>query len=39
MENKRTVLLADANEDFRTMLREIIESSGEFTVVETRVTE
>ena len=33
MENKRTVLLADANEDFRTMLREIIESSEEFTVV------
>ncbi len=33
MENKRTVLLADANEDFRTMLRAVIEKSEEFTVV------
>ena len=33
MENKRTVLLADANEDFRAMLRTVIEKSEEFTVV------
>ena len=33
MENKRTVLLADANEDFRAMLRAAIEKSGEFAVV------
>ncbi len=33
MENKITVVLADANEEFRTMLRESIEETGEFTVV------
>lgn len=33
MENKRTVLLADANEEFRAMLGERIEQSEEFTVV------
>lgn len=33
MDNRRTVLLADANEDFRTMLRETIEKTEEFTVV------
>ena len=33
MENKRTVLLADANEDFRVMLRAEIEKSEEFAVV------
>ncbi len=33
MENKITVLLADANEEFRTMLKESIEKSGEFAVV------
>ena len=33
MDNRRTVLLADANEDFRSLLREAIERSGEFTVV------
>ena len=32
MENKRTVLLADASEDFRAMLQEAIEQAGEFTV-------
>ncbi|MBE7003422.1 MAG: sporulation transcription factor Spo0A [Ruminococcaceae bacterium] len=34
MENKITVVLADANEEFRTMLAEAIETTGEFTVVE-----
>ena len=33
MDNRRTVLLADANEEFRTMLREAVEKSEEFTVV------
>ena len=33
MDNKRTNLLADANEEFRSMLRENIEKSEEFTVV------
>ena len=33
MENRRTVLLADANEEFREMMRESIEKTEEFTVV------
>ena len=33
MDNRRTVLLADANEEFRTMLREAVEKSEGFTVV------
>ena len=33
MENKITVVLADANEEFRMMLRENIEATGEFAVV------
>ena len=33
MENRKTVLLADANEEFRSMLREVIEKTGEFAVV------
>ena len=33
MDNRRTVLLADANEEFRTMLRDAIETTEEFTVV------
>lgn len=33
MENKRTVLLADANEEFRAMLGKQIEQTEEFTVV------
>lgn len=33
MDNRKTVLLADANEEFRTMLREQIEKTGDFTVV------
>ncbi len=33
MDNRRTVLLADANEEFRTMLRDAIEKTEEFTVV------
>ncbi|MEY8387060.1 sporulation transcription factor Spo0A [Oscillospiraceae bacterium 38-13] len=32
MESKRTVLLADASEEFRAMLQEAIEKAGEFTV-------
>ncbi|MBR3640461.1 MAG: sporulation transcription factor Spo0A [Oscillibacter sp.] len=32
MEHKRTVLLADAGDDFRTLLRETIEKTGEFSV-------
>ena len=32
MENKITVLLADASEEFRAMLQEVIEKTGEFTV-------
>ncbi len=32
MENQRTVLLADASEEFRAMLQEAIEQAGEFTV-------
>ena len=35
MDIRRTVLLADANEEFRLMLREAIEKSGEFTVAAT----
>ena len=35
MDNKITVVLADANEEFREMLRESIEATGEFTVVGT----
>ena len=35
MDNKITVVLADANEEFRMMLRESIEETGEFTVVGT----
>ena len=34
MDIKRTVLLADANEEFRAMLRRAIEKEGEFTVVD-----
>ena len=33
MENKKTVLLADANEEFRVLLGKSIETSEEFTVV------
>ena len=33
MDDRRTVLLADANEEFRSMLREAIEKTEEFTVV------
>ena len=33
MENRRTVVLADANEDFRGMLRAVIEKSDRFSVV------
>ena len=33
MEQKKTVLFVDANEDFRAMLREVIEGTEEFTVV------
>ena len=33
MDNRRSVLLADANEEFRGMLREVIEKTEEFTVV------
>ena len=33
MENRRTVLLADANEEFRGMLRDVIEKTEGFTVV------
>ena len=33
MENQRTILLADANEEFRTMLREAITRDGTFQVV------
>ena len=33
MENRRTVFLADANEDFRRLMRETIEKTEEFTVV------
>ena len=33
MENQRTVVLADASEEFRTMLQETIEQDGEFTVL------
>ena len=32
MDIRRTVLLADANEEFRAMLREAMEKNGEFTV-------
>ena len=35
MENKISVLLADANEEFRTLLKECLEETGEFTVVGT----
>ena len=33
MDNRKMVLLADANEEFRTMLRGEIERTEEFTVV------
>jgi two-component system response regulator (stage 0 sporulation protein A) len=33
MENVRTVLLADSGEESRLLLRELVESTGEFTVV------
>ncbi|MBQ8852302.1 MAG: sporulation transcription factor Spo0A [Oscillibacter sp.] len=33
MDIRKTVLLADANEEFRSMLRESIEKDGDFTVV------
>ena len=33
MENRKTVILADANEDFRGMLREVVEKSDRFSVV------
>ena len=33
MDNRRSVLLADANEEFRGMLREVIEKTEEFAVV------
>lgn len=33
MENKLTVILADANEEFRAMLAESIEEAGDFTVI------
>ena len=33
MENQRTILLADANEEFRAMLEERIAQSGEFALV------
>ena len=33
MDNRRTVLLADANEEFRGMLRDAIKKTEEFTVV------
>ena len=32
MDIRRTVLLADANEEYRTMVQRIIEESEEFTV-------
>ena len=35
MENKTTVILADANEEFRAMLQQTIEKTGEFDVVGT----
>lgn len=35
MENRKTVLLADTNEEFRTILRGMIEKTEEFTVVGT----
>ena len=33
MENRKTVVLADANEEFRSMLREVIEKTDRFSVV------
>ena len=33
MDHRKPVLLAEANEEFRTMLRESIEKEEEFTVV------
>ena len=33
MENRIKVVLADANENFRTMLQQTIENTGEFDVV------
>ena len=35
MDVRKTVLLADANEEFRTMVREIIDETDDFTVVGT----
>ena len=33
MENRKTVVLADANEEFRGMLREVVEKTDRFSVV------
>ena len=33
MDIRRTVLLADANEEFRTLVRKIIDEAEEFSVV------
>ena len=33
MDIRRTVLLADANEEFRTLVRKIIDETEEFSVV------
>ena len=33
MENRSTIVLADANEEFRSSLQQAIEETGEFTVV------
>ena len=33
MENKITVVLADANEEFRTALKQTLDAAGEFEVV------
>ena len=35
MDNKKTVLLVDASEEFRTMMQEAIEATEEFTVIGT----
>ena len=35
MDNRKTVLLADANEEFRTMLREAIEKTDGFKIAGT----
>ena len=36
MDIRRTVLLADANEEFRTLVRKIIDETEEFSVVGSR---